>query len=66
MTSTTSGITSPAFWIMTVSPIRMSFLLISSSLWRVAREIVEPATRVGFKTATGVTAPVRPTCKMMF
>jgi len=45
---------------MTVSPIRMSFLSISSALWRLACLTVVPATTTGSKTATGVAAPVLP------
>ncbi len=64
-TSTTSGMMSPAFWMITVSPMRISLRLISSSLWRVARETVVFATSVGVRTATGVSVPVRPTEIMM-
>ena len=39
---------------------------ISSSLCNVARETVTPPTVTGFKCATGVRAPVRPTCTSMF
>ena len=46
MTSTTSGITSPCFWITTVSPIRRSFSLIKSSLCKVVLEMSEPSTYV--------------------
>ena len=46
-TSTTAGMTSPAFSMSTVSPMRMSFRWISSSLWRVARETVLPETKTG-------------------
>ena len=35
---------------------------ISSTLWSVARAIVEPATVTGSNSATGVSTPVRPTC----
>ena len=45
----------------TLSPMRTSFLLTSSALWRVAWETVEPAMTTGSRTATGVSAPVRPT-----
>ena len=44
---TTSGMTSPAFWRTTVSPIRMSLRRTSSRLWSVARATVEPATFAG-------------------
>ena len=59
---TTSGMTSAARRTMTVSPIRMSFRLTSSSLCRVALVTVTPPTKTGFNRATGVMAPVRPTC----
>ena len=38
---------------------------ISSSLCSVARETVTPPTSTGFRCATGVSAPVRPTCTSM-
>ncbi len=50
---TTSGITSPAFWRTTQSPIRMSLRRTSSRLWSVARATVEPATLTGVRCATG-------------
>ena len=62
-TSTTLGITSPPFSMSTVSPMRISLRRISSALCRLARAMVEPAKGTGSKTATGVTAPVRPTCR---
>ena len=65
-TVTISGITSPAFCRMTVSPTRTSSRVISSSLCRVARETVEPSTTTGRMIATGVITPVLPTCRMMF
>ena len=40
----------------------MSFLLISSSLCNVAFETTTPPTVIGSTFATGVIAPVRPTC----
>ena len=58
---TTYGITSPARSINTVSPTRTSLRRTSSSLCRVALVTVTPPTNTGFKRATGVTAPVRPT-----
>ena len=64
-TSTTAGMTSPAFSIMTVSPIRTSLRAISSSLCKVARATVDPLTRTGSSTATGVNTPVRPTWTRM-
>ena len=60
-TSTISGITSPAFWMTTVSPIRKSFSFIKSSLCKVVLEMVEPATLTGSKIAIGVITPVLPT-----
>ena len=57
---TTRGITSPAFSTITQSPSRMSLRAMSSSLCRVAIEMVEPATNTGSSMANGVTAPVRP------
>ena len=57
----TSGITSPALRTMTVSPTRTSLRSTSSSLCSVARATVEPATRTGSSSATGVSLPVRPT-----
>ena len=64
-TFTTFGMTSPPFSIRTRSPTRMSFRATSSALWRVALAMVDPASRTGSSTATGVTAPVRPTCRAM-
>ena len=56
-TSTTAGMTSPAFSIMTVSPMRMSLRAISSSLCKVARATVDPLTRTGSSAATGSQHP---------
>ena len=69
--STTAGITSPAFSITTVSPMRMSLRSISSSLCNVARATRLPLTITGSSAATGVSTPVRPTwmrmsCKLRF
>ena len=61
----TSGITSPARRTTTVSPTRTSLRRTSSSLWRVALVTVTPPTNTGFRRATGVSAPVRPTCTSM-
>ena len=61
MTLTTFGMTSPPRSIRTVSPSRMSLRFTSSSLCRVARLTVAPPTQTGASSATGVTAPVRPT-----
>ena len=57
--------TMPALRMTTVSPMRMSLRRISSSLCSVAREIVEPCTKTGSSSATGVSTPVRPTCTVM-
>ena len=54
------GITSPALSMVTVSPILISFLLISSSLCKVAFETVTPPILIGLTLATGVKAPVLP------
>ena len=62
ITETTSGITSPALRTETVSPIRTSLRLTSSSLCKVALVTVTPPTSTGASLATGVIAPVRPTC----
>ncbi len=64
-TRTTSGITSPARRTMTVSPMRTSLRRTSSSLCSVALVTVTPPTKTGFSRATGVIAPVRPTCTSM-
>ena len=63
---TTFGMTSPPFSMSTRSPSRRSLRATSSALWRVAIEIVEPASRTGSSTAYGVTAPVRPTLTSIF
>ena len=55
------GMTSPARWRRTVSPIRMSLRAISSSLCSVAFCTTTPPTVTGSSLATGVKAPVRPT-----
>ena len=59
--STTWGMTSPARWMRTRSPSRMSLRATSSRLWRVARLTVTPPISTGRIIATGVTTPVRPT-----
>ena len=56
----TSGITSPALRITTVSPINTPLRSISSWLCSVAFVTVEPATFTGSMKAKGVTRPVRP------
>ncbi|MNS97742.1 hypothetical protein D3C72_1320880 [compost metagenome] len=60
-TCTTCGITSPARRMITVSPIIRPRRATSSMLCNVALATVTPATLTGFRRATGVTAPVRPT-----
>ena len=62
---TTWGITSPLLSIKTKAPILRLFLFTSSSLWSVALWIVTPPTSTGSKIATGVRAPVRPTCTLI-
>ena len=63
---TTRGMTSPAFSTRTQSRSRMSFRAMSSALWSVAIETVEPAMNTGSSMANGVTAPVRPTFTSIF
>jgi hypothetical protein len=58
--ATTSGITSPARRITTVSPMRMSLRAISSGLCSVAWRTTTPPTCTGSSTANGVITPVRP------
>ncbi len=60
-TSTTCGMTSPARWISTVSPTRMSLASMKSWLCKVARATTTPPTVTGSSSATGVSAPVLPT-----
>ena len=64
-TPTTSGITSPALRTLTVSPTCTSLRRTSSSLCKVALVTVTPPTNTGCKRATGVMAPVRPTCTVI-
>ncbi len=64
-TETISGMTSPARRTKTVSPLRTSLRRSSSSLCSVARDTVTPPTLTGLRCATGVSAPVRPTCTSM-
>ena len=54
------GITSPALSNVTVSPILISFLFISSSLCNVALDTTTPPIFIGLIFATGVRAPVLP------
>ncbi|CKO84370.1 Uncharacterised protein [Mycobacterium tuberculosis] len=61
----TSGITSPALRITTVSPISTPLRLISEALCRVACPTVDPATFTGVMNANGVIRPVRPTFTRM-
>ena len=63
---TTCGITSPALSTLTISPILISFLAISSSLCKVAFETTTPPIFTGSIFATGVSAPVLPTCISIF
>ena len=65
MTRTTSGITSPARRMITASPTRTSLRCSSSTLCSVALLTVTPPTNTGSRRATGVSAPVRPTCHSM-
>src|SRR5881275_1518634 len=62
---TTSGMTSPARRTTTVSPMRTSLRLTSSSLCNVAVLTVTPPTWTGSSEANGVTRPVRPTLTKM-
>ncbi len=62
---TTSGMTSPARRMTTVSPTRTSLRVSSSMLCRVALLTVTPPTNTGSNRATGVSAPVRPTWNSM-
>ena len=62
ITATICGITSPARCTSTLSPTRTSLRSISSWLCSDALETVTPPTRTGRRRATGVSAPVRPTC----
>ena len=64
-TLTISGMTSPARRTKTVSPTRTSLRATSSALCRVALVTVTPPTSTACRRATGVTAPVRPTCTSM-
>ena len=43
----------------------MSFSEMLSALCKVARDTVVPDIKTGSSSATGVTAPVRPTCRVM-
>ena len=65
-TFTIFGITSPARSTKTVSPMRTSSRSISSWLCRPACTTVTPPIWTGGSTATGVSAPVRPTEVSMF
>jgi len=65
-TETTCGITSPALSTLTVSLILISFRFISSSLCKVAFETTTPPIFTGSIFATGVNAPVLPTCISIF
>ena len=61
----TSGITSPALRMTTVSPMSTPLRLTSLALCSVASCTVEPATLTGSMNANGVTRPVRPTLTRM-
>ena len=61
-TLTTSGMISPALRTTTVSPMCRSSSAMRSALCSVARLTLVPARATGSNSATGVTAPVRPTC----
>ena len=61
----TSGITSPAFRISTVSPIKIPLRTISWALCNVALVTVDPATLTGSMYANGVTRPVLPTLTLI-
>ena len=63
VTLRTCGITSPALWISTISPIEISFFLISSKLCREAFDIITPPKLTLSNLATGVIDPVLPTWK---
>jgi len=65
ITWTTLGMTSPPFSMSTQSPTRTSSRRTSSGLCRVARLTVEPSRSTGSNSATGVSAPVRPTWTAM-
>ena len=58
--------TSPALSTVATSPILISFLNISSSLWSVALDTITPPILTGFILATGVSAPVLPTWISIF
>ena len=59
--STTCGMTSPARWMRTRSPMRRPSRAISSRLWSVTLATITPPTPTGFSRPTGVSLPVRPT-----
>ena len=65
-TEITRGITSPALSTVTTSPTLISFLSISSSLCKVAFDTKTPPIFTGLIFATGVSAPVLPTCISIF
>ncbi len=62
---TTCGITSPARWTITVSPMRTSLRWMFSSLCSVASLTMTPPTSTGSRIAYGFSAPVRPTLTPM-
>ena len=59
--STTCGMTSPARWMRTRSPMRRPSRAISSRLWSVTLATITPPTPTGSSRPTGVSLPVRPT-----
>src|SRR3954465_14108307 len=61
----TSGMTSPALRMTTVSPTSTPLRCTSLALCRVASCTVDPATLTGSMNANGVTRPVRPTLTRM-
>src|SRR5699024_1327112 len=65
ITLTTSGMMSPAFLMMTLSLMRISFSSIISWLWSEALATVVPSTFTGVSSAVGVMTPVRPTVSSM-
>ncbi len=65
LTQSTSGIISPAFLTVIVSPMLMFFSLIKSWLWSVARLTVVPARCMLSNIAVGVNTPVLPTAISM-
>ncbi len=65
-TATTSGMISPALRTRITSPMPTPSCRMKSSLCRIARETVVPASSTGSNTAVGVSTPVRPTETSIF